>query len=217
MKTFFTRFLNLFFGTFLYALGIVVSIMASIGYAPWEVFHVGLAHTVGLSIGAVTIIVGIIILIFVTACGEKIGVGAIFSLILTGVFIDLLMAKDLIPKAESFALGLVMLLTGLFIIALGSYFYMKSAFGVGPRDNLMVVMNRKTKLPIGLCRSIVELTVTLAGWVLGGMVGIGTLISVLGIGVFIQTVFTVFRFDPASVEHETITQTYRAITKAYRK
>jgi len=85
---------------------------------------------------------------------------------------------------------------------------MKSAFGAGPRDNLMVVLNRKTKLPVGICRSIVELSVTLAGWMLGGMVGIGTVISIIAIGFCIQITFAIFKFNPAAVEHETLKQTF---------
>ena len=209
MKTLAKRLFNLVAGTFLFALGVVVSIMANIGYAPWEVFHVGLALTTGLSIGVATIVVGVIILIFVTLCGEKIGLGAIFNMILTGVFIDLVMAAGLIPKAANLPVGIAMLLAGQFALALGSYFYLKSAFGAGPRDGLMVVVTRKTKLPVGVCRSIIESSATLGGWLLGGMVGIGTIISVVVIGFFIQIVFAMFRFDAAKVEHETLAQTYR--------
>ena len=114
-----------------------------------------------------------------------------------------------------------MLLTGLLIISFGSYFYIKSAFGVGPRDNLMVVLTKKTKLPIGVCRGIVEVTATIVGWFLGGMVGAGTVISAIAIGFFIQMTFAIFKFKAAKVEHETIYQTYRRIkdkiTKTYQK
>jgi len=210
MKTLAKRLFNLVIGTFLFALGVVVSIMANIGYAPWEVFHVGLALTTGISLGVATIIVGGIIVLIVTLCGEKIGLGTIFNMILTGVFIDLVLALDLIPKATNLPVGVAMLLAGQFALALGSYFYIKSAFGAGPRDNLMVVVNRKTKLPVGVCRSLIELSATIGGWLLGGMVGIGTIISVVVIGFFIQLVFAMFKFDAAAVEHETLTETYRA-------
>ena len=199
-------------GTFLTALGIVLTIKANIGYAPWEVFHVGLALSTKMSIGVASIAAGVVIVVIVTVCGEKIGFGTICSMVLTGVFIDLIIMLNIIPLTVNMTVGIMMLITGLFVISTGTYFYIKSAFGAGPRDNLMVVLNRKTKLPVGICRSIVELSATLVGWILGGMVGIGTVISVIAIGVCIQITFAMFRFDPAAVEHETLKQTLNKCT-----
>jgi uncharacterized membrane protein YczE len=207
------RLLFLSVGTFLTALGVVLTIKANIGYAPWEVFHVGLALTAKMSIGVATIVAGVVIVVIVTVCGEKIGFGTICSMVLTGVFIDLIIRLNIIPLAANLTVGIVMLITGLFVVSAGTCFYMKSAFGAGPRDNLMVVLNRKTKLPVGICRSMVELSVTLAGWILGGMIGIGTVISVIAIGVCIQITFALFRFDPTAVEHETLKQTFDMLKK----
>jgi len=202
------RLLSLLVGTFLTALGIVVTIKANVGYAPWEVFHVGLALTTKMSIGVASIVAGVVIVSIVTICGEKIGIGTICSMVLTGVFIDLIFMLNIIPLVVNLTVGIVVLIAGLFIISAGTYFYIHSAFGAGPRDNLMVVLHRKTKLPVGICRCIVELSVTLTGWILGGMVGIGTVISVIAIGVCIQITFALFKFDPAAVEHETLKQTF---------
>ncbi|MCL2496970.1 MAG: hypothetical protein FWF04_06110 [Clostridiales bacterium] len=196
-------------GLFLYALGIVLTINANIGYGPWEVFHVGLAHKTGLSIGVASIVAGIVIAIVVTLAKEKFGLGTITSMVLTGLFIDLIIYINVIPIPQHTILGILMLVIGLFIIAVGSYFYMSSAFGAGPRDNLMVVLKRKTKLPIGVCRGMVDLTVTFIGWLLGGMVGIGTIISGCGIGFCVQIVFAIFKFDAAAVQHETLKQTFK--------
>jgi len=197
------------FGLLLYAIGIILTIKAHVGYAPWDVFHVGLSLTTGISIGFASIITGVVIIIFVTIAGEKIGIGTLANIILIGLFIDLILFLDIIPLAENIVIGIAMLLAGLFVISLGSYFYIKSAFGAGPRDNLMVVLNRKTKLPVGVCRSIVELIATIAGWFLGGMVGVGTVISVVAIGFFIQITFAIFRFKAADVKHESVLQTFR--------
>ncbi len=198
-------------GLVLYALGIVMTINANVGYAPWEVFHVGFADTVGLTIGAASIIAGVVIVILVTALGEKLGLGTVASMILTGVFIDVIVMLDVIPVAHNIVAGIIMLAVGMFIITLGSYFYMKAAFGAGPRDNLMVVLTRKTKIPVGACRLLVELLVTCIGWLLGGMVGIGTVISFAAIGVCVQIVFGVFRFDVTAVKHETLQETFSRI------
>jgi len=205
------RFLYMATGLTLYALGIVIMINTNMGYAPWEVFHVGLARTTGLSIGVASIIAGIVIVIPVTLLGEKLGFGTIVSMILPGIVIDILFYTNVVPVTENIVNGIVMLITGLFIITVGLYFYIKSAFGVGPRDNLIVVLARKTKFPIGLCRSMIELLVTVIGWLLGGMVGIGTVISVIAIGFFIQIIFKLFKFDVTAVKHETLSDTIRLL------
>ena len=207
MKQFSVRLVKLIAGLALYSLGIVMTIQAHIGYEPWDVFHVGLARTTGLSIGTVLVIVGLVIVILIALLGERLGLGTLLNMVLIGVFIDLIMALGVIHQARSLLIGIPMLLTGLLIIAVASYLYISSAFGAGPRDSLMVVLSRKTKLPIGVCRGAVELSVTLVGWLLGGMVGIGTVISVLMIGVFIQLVFRLFKFNVTTVRHETLKET----------
>ncbi|MCL2507674.1 MAG: hypothetical protein FWF05_00715 [Oscillospiraceae bacterium] len=186
---------------------------ANIGYAPWEVFHAGLAKVTGLTFGVVAMIVGVVIGILVTALGEKLGLGTLASMILTGVFVDVIFWIDIIPPSKNLPVGIAMLVAGLFIISAGSYFYMKSGFGTGPRDNLMVVLTRKTKIPVGICRGAVELLATLLGWLLGGMVGIGTAISVLAVGFCIQLTFRLFRFDVTSVSHETLRETFTVLVR----
>ena len=211
MKQFYIRLFDMIIGLILYAFGIIISIKANIGYAPWEVFHVGLANTTRLSLGLVTIIAGLVILIIVTIMKEKLGFGTVSSMLLTGIFMDIILIIDFIPIANSMIIGVVMLIIGLFCISIGSYFYIKSAFGVGPRDNLMVVLARKTKIPVGVCRCVIELLVTVIGWLLGGMVGIGTVISVVAIGFCIQITFKVFKFDVTSVKHESMRDTFAAL------
>jgi len=196
-------------GLFLFAFGIVCTIKANIGYTPWDVFHVGLANRTGLSIGIISILVGLIIVIIVTILREKPGIGTISNMVMIGLFIDVFFPH--IPTAGNPIIGTVMLVSGLFIISIGSYFYIKSAFGAGPRDNLMVALTRRTKLPVGVCRFIIELSATISGWFLGGMVGFGTVISVIAIGFCIQIVFKLFRFDVTSVKHETLADTYAAL------
>ena len=208
MKTVLIRLLNMTIGLFLTALGIIITIKANIGYAPWEVFHVGLSNTIGVSFGITTIIVGVIIAIFVTLMGEKLGLGTILSMVMTGLFADMILILNVIPLSENYVIGGIMLIAGLFIISLGTYFYIKTGYGVGPRDNLMVVLARKTKMPVGICRVIVEFVVTVIGWFLGGMVGIGTIISVVAIGFCIQLTFGLFKFDVTGIKHESLVDTF---------
>jgi len=211
MKKYLIRIITLLSGLALFAVGVVTAIKAHVGYAPWEVFHVGLSISTGLSVGAAVIIVGIVIVAIVTISGEKIGIGTVACVVVTGFFIDVILILDIIPQAPNMVVGIIMLLVGIYIISLGTYFYIKSAFGTGPRDSLMVVIKRKTKLPIGVCRSLLELTVTVAGWLLGGMIGVGTIISVFALGLFFQITFRMFKFNVAEVQHEMITETFGAL------
>lgn len=211
MKQFCTRIIRLIFGLFLYAVGIVVTINAHIGYAPWDVFHVGLAKATGISIGTASITTGLVIIMITALLGEKLGLGSLLNMVLIGVFMDILLAFKIIPVADSFAVGLVMLIAGLYINALATYFYIGSALGAGPRDSLMVALTRKTGLPIGVCRGTIEISAVLVGWKLGGMVGVGTIISAFVIGFAIQTTFALLKFDATAVRHETLDRTLQML------
>lgn len=209
MKQFSLRLLRLIFGIFLYAFGIVVTLNANIGYAPWDVLHVGFANTVGISIGTASILAGFLTIIVAVLLGEKLGLGTIINMIFIGLFIDLIRATGIIPVVSNLAVGIVMLILGLFIIAVATYFYVGSGFGAGPRDSLMVAVTRKTKLPVGVCRGTIEVLAVFIGWRLGGMAGIGTVISALAIGFCVQLTFRFFKFDATAVQHETLGDTLR--------
>ena len=206
MKAFIIRLLTMITGLIFFAAGIVLAIKANIGYAPWDIFHVGIANTTGLSIGLVSIFVGIILVIIVVILGEKLGIGTILNMVLIGLFIDILF--PLVPAAFNPVIGTVMLVAGIFLLSIGTYFYIRPALGAGPRDSLMTVLARKTKFPVGLCRCVIEFSVTIAGWLLGGMVGFGTIIFVIAIGFCIQITFKVFKFDVTAIKHENLRETY---------
>ena len=208
MKRLMSRILYTIMGLVLYALGIVITMNANIGYSPWDVFHAGLAKQTGLSIGSASILTGFFILIVVSLLKEKLGVGTLLNIALIGAFIDLFLSVKFIPKQTGFAGGIIMLIAGLFVISVGTYFYIRAAFGAGPRDSLMVALTRITKLPIGACRGIVELAAALIGWALGGMFGVGTIISGFCVGFCVQITFSAFRFNAADVRHETFKQTF---------
>ncbi|PKM51230.1 MAG: hypothetical protein CVV02_07685 [Firmicutes bacterium HGW-Firmicutes-7] len=211
MKRFYLRLLRLIWGNILFSVGIVVTMNAQIGYAPWDVFHVGIAETIGISIGTASIITGILLGVITVLLGEKLGFGTLLNMVLIGVFMDILLNFRIIPLATNFIYGIIMIILGLFIIALASFFYIGSAFGAGPRDSLMVALTRKTGFPVGVCRATIELLAIFFGWRLGGMVGIGTIISALVIGFCVQITFKLLKFDPTKVEHETLDITYKTL------
>jgi len=209
MINFFIRLFKLFTGLFLYSLGIVFTMKANIGYAPWDVFHAGLSRTFGMTIGTASIIVGAVLIVITVIMGEKIGLGTLLNMVLIGLFLDFLMNLTLIPVMKTWLPGLALLIAGLFVISFASYFYIGSGFGAGPRDSLMVALTRKTGLPVGFCRGSIEMTAVIIGWLLGGMAGAGTVISGLAIGLCIQLTFRLLRFDPTGVTHATLWNTFK--------
>jgi uncharacterized membrane protein YczE len=169
----------------------------------------GLSRFTGWSMGRMSISVGALICVLVLLLHEKLGLGTILNMLLIGIFMDLIFAIDIIPLLNNMWFGIVMMIAGLFIIALGSYFYMGAGFGAGPRDSLMVAVKRRLNIPVGACRAMVEGAALLAGYFLGGQVGVGTVIAVFGIGFCVQIVFKLLKFNPAAVEHETLHGTWK--------
>ena len=212
MKHFPRRLIALLWGLFLYAFGIVLCVQADIGCAPWDVLHMGLSDKIGITMGQVSIIVGAFVCLIDFLLHEKLGLGTLLNMLLVGVFMDLIFALKIIPIIERLWIGILVMVAGLLVIALGSYFYIGSGFGAGPRDSLMVSLKRRTRWPVGACRALVEGTALLLGYLLGGKVGIGTVIAVAGIGLCVQLVFQLFKFDPAGVKHETLAGTLARLT-----
>ena len=202
------RIIRLIFGLFIFALGSFFTIQANIGLAPWEAFSMGVAYLTGMSYGNVVVLTGLVILVSGFALKEKIGVGTILNTILIGKFIDLIQYINIIPQQSNFWLGLLMALSGQVTICLGSYFYIGTAMGCGPRDGLMVALGKRfSKVPIGVIRGTIEGLVLVVGWLLGAKVGIGTAIYVFGIGFVLQITFKLLRFDVKNVVHESISDT----------
>ena len=209
MTNFTKRIFKLFFGLFVSSLGIVMTMKANIGFAPYDVLHKGIANTMGITIGSASILIGLIICIIGIFLGEKLGLGTISDMILVGILIDLFLSLNFIPQMSGYLYGIVLMIAGLFTIAFGTYFYISSEFCAGPRDNLMVAVERKTGLAIGFCRGILEISVVLIGWLMGGPVGIGTIFFAFGISFCIQIVFSLMKFDPTKIEHETLIVTFK--------
>ncbi len=208
MSGYLKRIVRLVVGLFICSTGIVLTLKANVGYAPWEVLHSGISQVFNIPIGVVTIITSAIIVLTAVLLGEKIGLGTLFNLVLIGVFIDLLLLLP-IPPLNNLFLGILVLVIGMFTFSFGIYFYISSGFSAGPRDSLMIALKRKTPFPVSVCRSLVELLALLMGWWLGGKIGVGTLIYVTCMGFSIQLVFQIANFKPTEVAHETLGDTYK--------
>lgn len=202
---------RLFTGLFLYAVGIVMTINANLGLGPWDVFHQGLSRTIGITMGQASIAMGIAIVITNYFVGEKLGWGTLSNMLFIGIFMDILMLNNLIPVYENKILQIIMMLGGMFVIGLASYFYIGAGLGSGPRDGLMVLLTKKTGKSVRFIRNCIEITVLVAGYFLGGFVGVGTIIIALGIGYFVQLAFKLFRFDVKAVRHRYVEDDIRFI------
>ena len=200
-------------GLLVSAVGITMMLQANVGLEPWSVLQQGIAQTWGITYGVSSILVGAAVILIAIACGERVGAGTIANIVLCGIFIDTLLALGWIPLMNGLWSGVLMLVGGLELLALGTWMYMRSALGSGPRDALMVAMARKTGRSVGLCRASVELVIIFIGWRLGGQVGLGTVISAVGLGSLFNLNFALLRFDAAALHQEDLTETLRRLSE----
>lgn len=207
------RLLWLVVGMLVSAIGITMMLQANIGLEPWSVLQQGLAQTLGITYGTASMIVGAVAIGAAVLCGESFGFGTVINIILCAVFIDGLLWLDWIPQMHTLLTGLPLLLIGLELLALGTWMYMKSALGAGPRDALMVALARKTGRSVGLCRASVEIFVIIAGFLLGGQVGIVTVICAVGLGSLFNINFHLLHFHAAELHQENVAETLQNLRK----
>jgi uncharacterized membrane protein YczE len=170
---------RLLLGVVLLGVGIGTVIAAELGLAPWDVFHQGVADVSGLSFGAVTVLVGLVVLLAWVPLRQRPGLGTIINTLVVGMVIDGTLSS--IPTVESLPLRWVMLLGGIVVAAAGMALYIGAGLGPGPRDGLMTAIAARGH-PLWLVRTVIEVVVLAAGVALGGTVGIGTVLFAFGIG-----------------------------------
>ncbi|WP_306487967.1 YczE/YyaS/YitT family protein [Agathobaculum sp.] len=198
-------------GVVVSAFGITMMLQANVGLEPWSVLQQGLAQTAGITYGTASMIVGAAAIGTAILCGESFGIGTVVDIVLCAVSIDGLLWLDWIPEMQDLPSGICMLLGGMELLALGTWMYMKSALGAGPRDALMVALAHKTGRSVGLCRISAEIIAIVIGFLLGGQVGIGTVISALGLGSLLNLNFSLVRFRAAEVHQENVVETLRKL------
>lgn len=204
MKKLTLRLARVVVGLFLFALGIVMSINAGLGVAPWDVFHQGLSNHINITMGMASIMVGAVVVILNVILGQSVGWATIMNMLLIGIFMDVLMLNNLIPSFNGFLASLTLLIIGLFIEGVGCWLYISAGLGAGPRDGLMVILTKRSGKSVRLVKTITEIGATAIGYLLGGSLGLGTLImAVLG-GPIFQYVFKLIKFDVKGVEHRFI-------------
>jgi uncharacterized membrane protein YczE len=178
------RYAGLVFGLFLCAAGIVALLESRLGLSPWDVLHQGLANHTPLTYGTANIAVGVVVLGLSALLGARVGPGTVANAILIGTFVELLVHVPAVEalSESSLATRVVVLVAGIELVAAGSAFYLGAALGAGPRDSLMLVLALRSGWRIGVVRTLLESSVVVAGAVLGGTVGIGTVAFALFIG-----------------------------------
>ena len=186
-------FIYLVLGLILFGLGETLLITANQGVSPWTVLAQGLSFKFNLSIGVTTFIVSIIVLFFWYPLKQKPGLGTLLNVILISIVIDL--STPILPYPKTFFYQIIQSVIAVIIVGLGSGFYLTANLGPGPRDGLMTGLQKLTNQPIALIRTVIEVTVVVIGFYLGGIVGIGTLLFAFGIGPAVSLgLFIVIKF-----------------------
>lgn len=174
------RIIQLLVGLVLYGAGCALTVEAGLGVDPWTVFAQGLSIHTGIGIGWVTNILGFFVLLLWIPLHQKPGVGTIANILLVGTSMQVVLT--LMPPVAGLIAQIAVLLAGIGLVALASGLYIGARFGPGPRDGLMTGMHARFGWPIWMCRGGVELTVLAIGWLLGGTVGVGTVLFAVLIG-----------------------------------
>ena len=176
----FSTFFFLCFGLSIFGLGEGLLIVSFTGASPWSVLAQGISLNVNLSIGTITLLISIAVLILWIPLGQKPGMGTIFNALIIAIMIDLCIKY--VPTPSNYIHQLLLAVISVVMVGIGGGIYLVSNLGAGPRDGLMIGLQKITNFPIAFVRATLEISVVSIGWYLGGTVGIGTLLFAFGIG-----------------------------------
>ena len=176
----FSNFFFLCFGLSIFGLGEGLLIVSFTGASPWSVLAQGISLNVNLSIGTITLLISIAVLILWIPLGQKPGMGTIFNALIIAIMIDLCIKY--VPTPSNYIYQLLLAVISVIMVGIGGGIYLVSNLGAGPRDGLMIGLQKLTNFPIAVVRGTLEISVVSIGWYLGGTVGVGTLLFAFGIG-----------------------------------
>jgi uncharacterized membrane protein YczE len=189
---------RVFVGLVLFGVGIAFMVVSELGLAPWEVFHQGMSELTGIPLGTMGIITGALVLLGWIPLRERVGIGTLMNVTIIGIVIDLTLL--ILPEsAGSVPLRWTALLGGIALIGLGSGLYIGAGLGPGPRDGLMTGLARRG-YRMRRARTLVEVIVLVVGWLLGGTVGIGTVLFAFGVGPAVELSFKKTAVVPLSAD-----------------
>ena len=176
----FSTFFFLCFGLTLFGLGEGLLIVSFMGASPWSVLAQGISLNINLSIGTITLLISLGVLVLWIPLGQKLGMGTIFNALIIAIMIDLCI--NFVPAPSTYIHQLILAVISVITVGIGGGIYLVSNLGAGPRDGLMIGLQKISNLPIALVRAALEISAVSIGWYLGGTVGIGTLLFAFGIG-----------------------------------
>ena len=199
-------------GLFIFAVGVYLTIQANIGVAPWDVLNQGIAKRTGILYGNVMMLVSLTVIILDVLLKEPIGMGMLLDTLIVGKTVDLMNWLDLVKPRQTLQSGALLLAAGIVLLAIGMRIYMALGLGCGPRDTFLVALcKRFPKLSIGTLNVMMWATVTLIGWLLGGQVGLGTILSVVMMGPVLQALCSMTHFNAADVTHQNLLKTLKIL------
>ena len=205
MKKIILEWVKIVAGLLVFAFGVHLTIYANIGVAPWDCLGMGIAQHTPLNYGISMTLIAVTVLLIDIALKEKIGFGTIIDALLTGNFVQAFNYLNKLPENTNVWFGIVIMVSGFFFMAIGMWIYMSAQQCCGPRDSLLVGLGKRMpKVPIGIVEIILWAVVLLIGYLLGGPVGIGTLISTFGAGLIMQFVYNMIRFEPRKLRHRDV-------------
>jgi uncharacterized membrane protein YczE len=178
------RLAQLYAGLALYGLSMALLVRAELGVMPWDVLHQGISRSVGGSLGAVSIVVGALVLLLWVPLRQRPGVGTISNVIVIGLAVDASLA--VLPTIDALAARVVLVAVGIVLNAVATAAYIGVHLGPGPRDGLMTGLVRRTGGSVRLVRTGIEVAVVASGWLLGGTLGVATVLYALAIGPLVQ-------------------------------
>lgn len=184
------RLTQLLFGLYLYGASMALLLRAGLGLDPWDVFHQGVAAHVGLSFGMLVNVVGALVLLLWIPLRQKPGIGTVANVLVIGTSVDLTLA--ILPGMDDLSLRVGFLLAGVALNGVAGAMYIGAGLGPGPRDGLMTGLVRRTGWSIRVVRTGIEFAVLAVGWLLGGTVGVGTVLYALAIGPLVQAFLPLF-------------------------
>ena len=188
------RLLQLYAGLILYGVSLALQIRAGLGLDPWDVFHQGISDKTGLSFGTIVIITGALVLLAWIPLRQKPGIGTVSNVFVLGIVVDITLA--VLGDVHGFGYQLALLTTGVVLNAIAGAAYIGAGLGPGPRDGLMTGLVRTTGRGVGVIRTSIELSVLAVGFLLGGTVGLGTVVYALSIGPLLQFFLPAFTIRP---------------------
>lgn len=163
-----------------YGLSMAMMVRAGLGLDPWDVFHQGLAERAGMTIGLASAVVGVAVLLAWIPLRNRPGIGTVANVIVIAITVDL--ALWLLPAPTSLPVRIALMIAAVVLNAVSTVAYIGAGLGPGPRDGLMTGLVRRTGRSVRLVRTSIEVSVLTVGWLLGGTVGVGTVVYALGIG-----------------------------------